>query len=377
MKPLNIAIINEYWNAGAERCARDLERFLSLRHTVQYYPHPGHDTVETILSALADFHPDIVHCHSYYSNLPYSFLSNVSHRYPTCFTPHDTRVSGATTMSPVCYRCANSHTCFRCPLVSRRRKALLLNPYFWQRLKKRYYNVRTNATLRIVTPSRWMKDRLMMTEWRRFPIHYIPLGIDLQRFHPNPNARQQLGFTEEQYLLLYVAYTPGWHTNPHKGQHVLADAFTSIILSKYPDAKLLIVGEGLVPNHPNVIPLGYISQENIPIHYSAADIVVVPSIADNFPYTVLEAMGCGAPVVASRVGGIPEAVEDGITGYVVPPADPDALGQAILSILDDNARQQQMARAARARVEEVFRIETFIQQYEDMYEEILATHNGY
>ena len=93
-RSLRIAIVNERWTAGATRCARDLQRGLQLRHTVCYLPEGPENTAEDHLRALANFHPDVVHLHSYYGDLPYSFLGEVAARYPTVFTPHDPRPIG-------------------------------------------------------------------------------------------------------------------------------------------------------------------------------------------------------------------------------------------------------------------------------------------
>lgn len=372
MNVLKIAIINEFWNAGAERCARDLESFLTQRHTVRYYPAPGRDTVESILADLSTYQPDIVHCHSYYTNLPYDFLTTVSHLYPTCFTPHDTRVVGAMTLNIACYECQRGNFCLRCPLVPRMRQALLLNPFFWQRLKQRRIHANIAPSLMIVAPSQWFQQRLMQTELRRFPIQHIPIGIDLERFRPIPDARERLGLPSNKKILLYVAYTAGWITNPYKGLCYLADAFKNVILPQAEDTLLLIAGEGLIPNYRKVKPLGYLRHEQLPLYYSAADICIAPSLADSVNYTVREAMSCGTPVVASQVGGITEAIDDGVTGHLVPPGDSEALGTAILSLLSDTERCHGMGHRARLYAEQHFDLEKVGRQYEMLYEHVIS-----
>lgn len=375
MNHLNIAIINEKYTAGATRCARDLERHLSGHHSVRYYPRHKDETMASLLEDLNEFAPDIVHCHSYYGDLPYQFLANISHRYLTCFTPHDPRPIGAVHPSyVVCWNCPHNKLCFRCALVPRWRKVFLLNPYFWRRLNKRYVHWRTANTLTLISPSQWLKQRLMVTEFRRFfPIHHIPYGIDLDHFRPILDARLQLELPARNKIILYIAHTSDkWVSNPRKGLHFLADAFVEIILPQYPDALLLVAGEGLVPNHPNVKPVGFIAQENLPLFYSSADVFAMPTLADNLPYTILEAMGCGTPVVASNIGGVSEEIEGGETGYLVPPGNTKALGQAMLAILDNRERYQKMSKAARIRAEQYFNIELFIQRHEQLYQERIS-----
>ena len=369
MIPLKIALINEVHTAGATRCAKDLERYLSARHVVRYFPEREKEPTASLLGKLAEFEPDVVHCHSYYGDLPYRFLATVSHRYPTCFTPHDPRPIG--TMLPICWECSRANWCFRCHLVGRYRKLLLLNPYFWRRLYKRYIHLSASQTLTIIAPGVWLYTRLLATELSRFDIRSIPCGTDLQRFQPIEHARSILGLPEDNRILLHVAHpVGGWQFDHRKGLQYLADAFLQIILPKYPDTLLLIAGEKVVPNHPNVRPLGFVNQEMLPLYYSAADVFVAPTLADSLTYTVREAMGCETPVVASNVGGMKEGIEDGITGYLVPPADVAALGQALVTILQDRATCHEMGKACRLNVQKIAGMDAFIQQHESLYLEI-------
>jgi len=98
-----------------------------------------------------------------------------------------------------------------------------------------------------------------------------------------------------------------------------------------------------------------------------AQMFVLPSRSEGIPLTALEAMACGLPVVATRVGGLPEVVEDGVTGLLVPPADPAALAQAILDIGRDPERGLRMGQAGRERVEQHFEIRRMVADYESLY----------
>ena len=126
----------------------------------------------------------------------------------------------------------------------------------------------------------------------------------------------------------------------------------------------------MIPNLPNVQPLGFIAPQDLPRYYSAADVFAAPSLADNLPYTVLEAMGCETPVVASRVGGIPEEVEDGKTGKLFSPGDWRELGAALNELLADETQARVLGRAGRARVEKMFGLPAFVSQYERLYAEL-------
>ncbi|MDJ0817710.1 MAG: glycosyltransferase [Desulfobacterales bacterium] len=365
MKHLKIAIVNEICTAGAARCARDLENHLSERHTVKYYPRQEKETAASIFKDLDLFSPDVVHCHSYYGDLPYSFLSRLSHRFPTCFTPHDPRPIG--TMHPTCWDCPEANTCISCPLVGFRKK---LVPNYFLRFYKRWVHLRAKKTLRIVTPSRWFQKRLMNSELHRFTIDYIPNGIDLEHFQPIANARSNLDIAEKEKIILYVAHSAGWKSNYRKGLTDLADAFVNEILPKHPATLLMVAGEGLVPNHPNVMPIGFIPQEKLPLYYSAADMLAVPSLADNLPYTILEAMACQLPVVAAQVGGIPEQVENTVNGYLYPKSDCHALADAIISLLESPEKRMTMGRAGRNKASRRYSMVNFIRRYEAIYEQL-------
>jgi glycosyltransferase involved in cell wall biosynthesis len=105
----------------------------------------------------------------------------------------------------------------------------------------------------------------------------------------------------------------------------------------------------------------------------AADVVVQPSLAEGLPLTVLEAMACGAPVVATNVNGTPEALLDGETGLLIEPDDSGDLAAKVSALLDDPARRARMGNAGRDRVERHFTLRQFLPSVEDLYDEVLAS----
>ena len=104
----------------------------------------------------------------------------------------------------------------------------------------------------------------------------------------------------------------------------------------------------------------------------AFDLFVQPSLHEGLPNTVLEAMAAGLPVVATGVGGTPEAVVDGVTGLLVRPGDPEPLARAISRLLDDPAARQTMGQAGRERVVQHFTVERMVAQTETLYEQLLV-----
>ena len=115
---------------------------------------------------------------------------------------------------------------------------------------------------------------------------------------------------------------------------------------------------------------------DVPDLLSALDILVMSSYTESFPNAILEAMAMGKPVVATNVGGIPEVVEEGQTGFLVPPRDPKAIADRVLSLCRDSARRLQMGRAARARVEDNFTVQSVSARLEGIYVRSLRERFG-
>jgi glycosyltransferase involved in cell wall biosynthesis len=369
---MRIAIVHENWGAGAARCAQDLRRELGRSHEICYFPRSTNETLTSVLAELAHFQPNVVHCHSFYGSLPYEFLPAVSRSYRTCFTVHDPRPIG--TMDLACWDCDRNTTCRRCPLVKTGWRQIFRNPYYGQRRVKREAHRQCPKYMQVVAPSRWMLQRLKSQELGRFGLHHIPYGIDLSHFRNIPNARAKFGLPNDRPVILFSSwYETKRAVGARKGLADLAEAFTSHVIEAMPDAILAVAGESFAPNHPNVRPLGLISHERLPELLSTADVFVLPTLADNLPYTVLEAMGCAIPVIATNVGGIPEQIVHGETGLLVSPADPSALGAAIVEMLSDRRRAHLMGENGRHRAEIIYSIETFVRAYERLFEEMIHT----
>jgi glycosyltransferase involved in cell wall biosynthesis len=253
-------------------------------------------------------------------------------------------------------------------------RQLLRNDYYRARKAKRRAHDRCAATLQVVAPSRWLVERLGTQELGRFRRHHIPNGVDSEHFKFVPGARAEFGLPERQPIVLFLAWNPTYDLEHRKGLPTVAAAFERHVFPAAPDTILAVAGEAYAPNHPNVRPLGRISRERLPRLYSTVNMYVTATVADNLPYTILEAMACGLPVVATNVGGIPELVTDGESGLLVPPADPDVLGAAILHLLRDPDLASRMGKEGRGRVEREFTMAKFVSAYERLFEEMSKPH---
>ncbi|HZQ53531.1 MAG TPA: glycosyltransferase family 4 protein [Bryobacteraceae bacterium] len=219
--------------------------------------------------------------------------------------------------------------------------------------------------------ARFLKTRKRIPERKISVIHN---GVDARRFDVREGARQairrSLGFFDTDLVLMAVAR---FHAG--KGHSVLFEAMRQLLRS-HPNLKLICLGEG--EREPELRGLceqlglsacirfeGY--RQNVPEWLAAADINVLPTFYEGFPLTVLEAMGSGLPTVASNVGGIPEAINHGREGLLVPPGDSHKLADAIALLAGNAARRREMGRAARKRLHENFVLEQQVRSTEEMY----------
>ena len=180
---------------------------------------------------------------------------------------------------------------------------------------------------------------------------------------------------ENRRVVTYVANFYGY-----KGHGILVDAAGAIV-REFPDVLFLMVGRdagAMAAARDRIAKLGLEKHMLLPgpvadtaAIFAASTLAVHPSLEEGFPNAVLEAMAAGKAVVATRAGGIPEAVEDGRTGLLVPPADPGALASAILELLRNPARAEAMGRAGRERAREHFSIERMVAAVEENYLELL------
>ncbi|MGA8275964.1 MAG: glycosyltransferase family 4 protein [Thermoplasmata archaeon] len=194
--------------------------------------------------------------------------------------------------------------------------------------------------------SEWMRTELLHRGIAKERIHVIHCGGDPSRFGPERREAEFLRSQPDRRVVLF----PGRPTIV-KGASVLAQALPRV-LEQFPSAEFVFTGGGaeeflqLVPLsaelRDHIRFLGYVPFDDLPRIYASADLVVAPTYYENFPIRILEALASGVPVVASSVGGIPEAVRPGVTGSLVPPGDPARLTLAIVELLRDDALRARM-----------------------------------
>ena len=200
----------------------------------------------------------------------------------------------------------------------------------------------------------------------------IPNGVDMQRFQGVPAAakaelRRRLGLPGG----ILVVYTG--RLAPEKRVLPLAQQWSSLRQS-HPDATLVLVGDGpemaaLRSLQAAGVCLAGAQQDTAPF-LQAADLFVMPSVSEGFSLSTLEALACGLPGVATKVGAIPDLVADGATGRLVAPDDIPALLAALCDLLANRAAWPAMGRAARADVIENYSLPSTARRLLDLYERL-------
>lgn len=211
----------------------------------------------------------------------------------------------------------------------------------------------------------------------------IKNAVDLESMRTRENrksVRKIFGIDEDGPVVGMVS-----RLDPLKGQDTLLKA-AAVLKERYPDLKVVLAGDtskkqksyrahlehlaSLVEIKENVLFLGH--QRNVEDLTGAFDVAVLPSRDEGLGRSIMEAMAAGIPTVASRVGGIPELVEDGVTGFLVPPDDHLELARAIDTILANASLMKKMGEAARRKAEREFDIRDHAMAVQDLYDAVVS-----
>jgi glycosyltransferase involved in cell wall biosynthesis len=221
-------------------------------------------------------------------------------------------------------------------------------------------------------------SQAMARETQRYiakPVAVTPFGVDCDEFTPNPSSERQRELVIGTVKTLDQPY----------GVEYLIRAFATVVQRYHEgEVKLVIAGEGPLRGSlenlaqslglaDRVQFLGRIPQGMVPAILRTFDIFAALSLRESFGVAVLEASACAIPVVTSNVDGLPEVVKDGVTGFLVPPADACAAAQALLRLLADRALREQMGAAGRSFVLERYEWRRTAKIMDDLYEAALRS----
>jgi glycosyltransferase involved in cell wall biosynthesis len=213
----------------------------------------------------------------------------------------------------------------------------------------------------------------------------VPLGLDLEPFlatgsAPRDTLRRELGLKPTAPLVAIVA-----RLVPIKAHEVFLAAAAKIV-ARRPETRFLVVGDGerraelkalaaRLGLSDVVVFLGW--RSDLPTVYRDVDVVVLTSRNEGSPVSLIEAMAAARPVVATRVGGVPDLVEDAVNGHLVEPDRPEAVAHAVLALLDDSERRETLGLAGRKRVYPAFTAERLLQDVDGLYTALLEQKLGW
>lgn len=220
-----------------------------------------------------------------------------------------------------------------------------------------------------LTNTHALKDALVRLGRRDGQVTVIPNGVDTDFFSPDPD-----GFGPVRKVVLCVA-----RFAQDKDHPTLLRAF-DLALPKVPDAELWLVGDGPLKARVEFSARKLACARSIRVYpggssvlpfYRQARVLALSSLREGLPNVVLEGMACGAPVAATAVGGIPEAVEHGRSGLLTPAGDAPALAESLVRLLTDEDGRLRMAGAARERAVNVYSMDAMVAAHEELLERLL------
>lgn len=360
--------------------------WLDARRGIEDFHYPGAHRLLDHGRSL----PDVVHCHNLHGGyFDLRAMPALSSRLPVVVTLHDAwLLSGHCAHSFDCDRWQTG--CGECPDLSIppaiRRDATAYN---WRRKR----DILAACRLHVATPSRWLMDKVEQSILMPAAIErrVIPNGVDTTVFKPGdqPAARAALGVAPDAAVLMFSAF--GVRNNVWKDYETMRGAVARLA-EKFGDRPLcfLAVGEDAPTERIGGAEIRFIPHMAEPTAvakcYQAADIYIHATKADTFPNSVIEALACGVPVVATAVGGIPEqirslmtsatgshvrAADDGkATGILTPPGDPEAMAEGVWHLLGDASLLHRLGKNAARDAKGRFDLRRQADAYLDWYREM-------
>ena len=344
----------------AEKCFNKLLNLFGF----QYYFIPL--SSNKILKEAKKTAPDLIHIHNIHGGyFQTNLLPKLAKIAPIVWTFHD--------MFPITGHCTHSFECKKWKTGCRNCERLNIYPsikkdrtgFLWI-YKNRIFN---SVDFTIVTPSLWLKKCVEESFLKNKDIRLIYNGIDSETFKKTDKseARKNLSLPQDKKIILFSAN--GGVKNPFKGGEFVFQAFEK--LKNRSDLLFLNIGGKSGQNSENWLDFGYVKEtKTMAMLYSAADVYLFPTLADNCPLTAIESLACGLPVITFETGGVPEIVENEKTGFVVEYKNGKMLTSALEKLLVDNDLRKKMAENA-VEVSKKFSKEKMTQEYLKLYEERL------
>ncbi|MFM7450308.1 MAG: glycosyltransferase, partial [Leptolyngbyaceae cyanobacterium] len=309
-----------------------------------------------------------LHCihHEYFNYLALPYLTAEK---PAVYTIHDTwAFTGHCSVNYQCDRWKIG--CGQCPDLNIAPAVKRDNTHLAWQLKQWAYQ---RSNLSIVSPSNWITQQLQESILKDLPIYQIPHGIDTDVFRPLDKSycRSVLDIPPDKNVIMAIG-----SDSFLKGADLLQKALLSLPISLQKDIVLLVMGKEvsfLTQNlNCQIRYVGTVEADSLKtILYSAADLFLFPTRGETFGLVALESLACRTPVVSFRVGGVPDTVRHGQTGYLAEPESSEELAQGIVQLLEDPNMRQKMGQRGRQMALNEFSIELEAQRYIEVYAKML------
>lgn len=340
-----------------------------LFHTklgIENFSHPG---TWKFLQSLPS-HPDIIHLHNLHGNyFDLRYLPTLSRKYPVILNLRDMwTLTGHCALPMGCPRwkvgCGNCPDLTIYPPI--RRDATRFN----YRRKKTIFS---KSRLYIATPSQWLMN--IAKESGMFePIEYklIPNAIDLHTFQPGNklNARQLLDIPANASVVLMIAHSQ------FRDFKTMQSAVER--LKRHGSPLLFIcIGKNGVTQHLGEGEMIYVGKNlepsKVALYYQAADVYIHAAFNESFGKTIVEAMSCAIPVVASAVDAIPELIADGETGFLIPSENDELMATRIQYLLDHPGKAEEIGRKASFQTRQKYNLDNQVDTFLNWYRDILSS----
>ena len=334
-----------------------------------------HQPATKRLTDLVTPRPQIIHAHNLFGDyFDLRQLPRLSRQAPLILTLHDMWAFTGHCSHPLgCERWKQA--CGHCPRLDlppalpRDGTAANLS------IKKRIYS---HSHLNVATPSQWLMDQVNQSILKPGITNakVIPNGIDQGVFRPGEKAaaRRHLDLPMEAHILLFVA--AGNRSNPWKDYETL-DTAVQMLSNRLQGQRLILLASGQLEKekqHKNVevrhIP--WLDDKAELVHYyHASDLYLHAAHAENFPNVILESLSCGLPVIGTRTGGIPEQIQEGRNGHVVPQGDPEAMAEKAHDLLCKPETLARFSKNGADQARGTYSLERMVREYLCWFEELL------
>jgi glycosyltransferase involved in cell wall biosynthesis len=324
------------------------------------------------LTDMAGAPPDFVHLHNLHGGyFDLRALPELSHRIPTIFTLHDEwAFTGHCALSVDCERWR--HGCGSCPALAAPPSVKRDSTNFNLRRKAEIY---ARSRIFVATPSQWLADRAQASILQKAIVdsRVIPNGVNLDVFTSGSksHARHRLGLPQDDFIVAFAASSGA--ANVYKDFETLRTAMVGLAEQLNTPVHLVAAGQHrpverlgrLVVHH-----LDRLVASDMALLYQAADVYAHATKVENHCLSIIEAMACGTPVVATDVGGNSEVIGGRQNGTLVPTTNAPSLMRAVADLADNSQRREQIASNAQRRARQLFDRTVMIQRYIDWFDEI-------